>query len=94
MQREQMRIVGHQENTIAEHRHAAIRAFGRIARHILRSLPLIVPDRASRSRIQREYLIGPCHKHHAVHHNRSCFQREMIDREDPFLQPDSSRSTR
>ncbi len=84
MQRDQVRIIRHHENPITQHGHAAIGSFGRIPGHLFRPLPLVVPNRPSRLRIQREYLVRPGYEHHSIHDDRRHLQDEMIDGENPL----------
>ena len=84
VQRDHMGVVRLEEHTVPQYRHAAVGAFGRIARDFLRAVPLVVPDRSPRLRIHSKHLVGAGDEHHPVHDQRRHLQREMVDREDPF----------
>ena len=84
MKRQQMRVVGHEEDAIAENGHASIGSFRRIAARLAGTRAFVVPDGASCARIQSEHLIRTGDVHHAIDHNRCDLEHLMIDREDPF----------
>jgi hypothetical protein len=79
-----MGVVRLEKHAVSQHRYAAVGTFGGISRDLLGAVPLVVPDRSSRLRIQCKHLVGTGDEHHPVHNQRRHLQREMVNREDPL----------
>ena len=86
MKREQMRVVGHHKDPVAEHRHAAIDPARRIACQVLRAWAAVVPDFAPAACVQDIGFIYRRHIHHSIDDNRRPLQRapDAGKREHPF----------
>src|SRR3954452_6466426 len=84
MKSQQMSIVGHEEDSVTEYGHTAVRAFRRISSRFGRACTFVMPDGSSRSRVKSEYLIGSGDVHHSVDHYRRDFQGLMVYRENPL----------
>ncbi len=79
-----MGIVGDHEDAVAEHGYAAVDAARRIAREAFAAGPLVVPDFAAGSGVERPSGIHVGDVHHAVDHDRRHFQMAGVgDREHP-----------
>ena len=86
VQTNQVRIVGREEDSIAQESHAAVRAFGGVARNraACSARARIAPDLASGARVERADPVRSRDVHHAVAHQRSSLQSDVGKRVNPI----------
>src|SRR5581483_2222046 len=71
---QQMRVIGFRENRILPDRYAPIFVRGRVIQQPRTDWPRVVPDLSPGSRIEREYVVGRGHEHHASDYDGRRFQ--------------------
>jgi hypothetical protein len=84
IQGEQMSVVRHEENFVAENRDAAIRAEFCIAIQAAARRAGIMPERLPGKSVEREDLIGASDIKNAIRRQRRCFQTKVRNRKKPL----------
>ena len=71
MQRDQVGVIGDQEDVLSENSHATVRPERWVGDQIRSPRARVMPDLVAGARVEREHLIRSCHVHDAVGHDRN-----------------------